>query len=490
MINRREFAGNLLKVMAGSVVATPAILKSLQAQTRLPIADLRRSLPAADGLIVIPGDAGFAGYQTSFNKRTIQVPEVRVLCKSAKGIATVIGWARENNVSFATRGGGHCYEGFSQSLQLVIDTRLMTDFRWEGDSAFSVGSGARLGYVYEKLSAKSQAIPAGSCPTVGIAGHSLGGGYGFLARPLGLACDSFRSVEIVTADGRIRIASESENTDLFWALKGGGNGSFGVVSKFSIRSHPVKSVAIYSANWTLPIERAAKVFDAWQSWAPNAPNTITSTMSVSKSRSGAIRLHSAGQSTGRESDLKEQLRSWSSKVSPSSPFQIRTMRFIDAVHHFGPSDEYPSFYIKGRSDYLKARMSEEGIRTLMTEIRKLSPGAIAAICDAYGGNVGEIAPDATAFAHRDALYSIQYYSQWTQAKDTPRRMAMSNQVYQTMRPYVSGFAYVNYPDLELPDYARAYWGDNLARLRQIKLKYDPRNIFRHGQSVPVGPVLG
>jgi FAD/FMN-containing dehydrogenase len=124
----------------------------------------------------------------------------------------------------------------------------------------------------------------------------------------------------------------------------------------------------------------------------------------------------------------------------------------------------------------------------MTEIQKLSPGAIAAICDAYGGKVGEIAPDATAFVHRDALYSIQYYSQWTRATDTPRRMAMSNRVYQAMRPYVSGYAYLNYPDVDLPDYARAYWGDNLARLSQVKSKYDPENIFRHGQSVP--PVAG
>jgi FAD/FMN-containing dehydrogenase len=321
MINRREFASSLLKVMAGSVVATPSILKSLQAQTGLPVSDLRKSLRASDGLIVVPGDAGFAGYQIAFNKRTMLTPEIRVLCKSAKGIATVVRWARENRVGFATRGGGHCYEGFSQSLNLVIDTRLVTDFRWEGDSAFSVGSGARLGFVYENLSARGRAIPAGSCPTVCIAGHSLGGGYGFLARPLGLACDSFASVEIITADGKIVTASDSENADLFWAIKGGGGGSFGVVSRFALRSHRVGRVAIYSANWVLPIDKAARVFDAWQEWAPNAPSGITSTMSVSKSTSGAIKLHSGGQSTGSETDLREQLRSWTSKVSPSVPLR-------------------------------------------------------------------------------------------------------------------------------------------------------------------------
>ena len=486
MINRREFAGNFLKVIAGSIVATQPLLQLVQAQTGLPISDLRRSLSPVDGLIVVPGDRGFARYQAAYNIRTTLVPELRVLCKSAKGISTVVQWAISNNVGFSSRGAGHCYEDFSQNLHLVIDTRLMTDFHRDSDLIFSVGSGSNLGAIYKSLSLNDQAFPAGSCPTVGIAGHSLGGGYGLLARPMGLACDSLTSIEIITADGKITTASQSENADLLWALRGGGGGSFGVVSKFTIQAQRLKNVSTYSATWVLSVSEAVKVFRAWQAWAPHAPKEITSTLSVRKDHSGKIRLHSSGQSVGSESSLRSQVLAWTKGSTPSSPIKLSTLSFIGAVNHFaGGGWVYQPVLMKGRSDYVKSPITDEGIRTLMSEMLKFGPGSISAICDSYGGKIAEPAVDSSAFAHRDALFSIQYYSQWVSAKDTPSKLAMSRQVYQAMRPYVSGFAYVNYPDAELPDYARAYWGDNLAMLKQIKSKYDPGNVFKHRQSVPL-----
>ncbi len=485
MISRREFGALMVRVLAGSVIATPRVLQMVEAQTGVPVEDLRRSLGATDGMIVVPDDVGFAGYQASFNKRTTQRPKLRVLCKSAKGIATTIQWARSNSVSFAMRGCGHCYEGFSQSLSVVIDTRLMTEFKRESDASFSVGSGASLGSIYETLSTDGQVIPAGSCFMVGVAGHCLGGGFGLLARSMGLACDSLTSVEIVTADGRILTTSDSENPDLFWALRGGGGGSFGAVSKFTFRPHDLKTVSTYSANWALPVARAVKVFELWQAWAPKAPSEITSIFSVSKDVSGNIKLHSSGQSTGSASDLLRQVNSWAGKSPLTRPIRPVTQNFINAARRFSGSEVYQSILMKGRSDYVKSPLTTQGITTLMTEIHKFKPGSIAAICDAYGGKVGEVPITSTAFAHRDALFSIQYYSQWGSDSQTESKLAMSRQVYQSMRPHVSGYAYVNYPDIELKDYAHAYWGDNLQRLKQIKSKYDPANLFRHDQSVPL-----
>ncbi len=485
MISRREFGAHLLRVLAGSIVATQPVLQWVEAQTGIPVNELRKSLVPADGLIVVPGDSSFKSYQAAYNLRTLQIPEIRVLAKSAKGIATTIQWARSNKINFSMRGGGHCYEGFSQNLNLVIDTRLMTGFHRESDSTFSAGSGLNLGSIYKTLSNTNEVIPAGSCFTVGVSGHCLGGGYGLLARPMGLACDNLTSVEIVTADGKILSASESENADLFWALRGGGGGSFGAVSKFTFRSHKLKNVSTFSVGWVLPVAKAMKVFEMWQAWAPHAPSEITSTMKISKDASGNIRLHSVGQSTGTESDLIKQVRLWASKTLPSRPVRAETLPFIDAAHKFSGGETYESIFMKGRSDYVKSPITPEGLTTLMTQMQKFGSNSIVAICDAYGGKIAEMSATSTAFAHRDALFSIQYYSQWGTARDTERKMAMSRQIYQAMRPFVSGYAYVNYPDLELTDYANAYWGDNLQRLKQVKSKYDPTDLFKHDQSVPL-----
>ncbi|MBV9216247.1 MAG: FAD-binding oxidoreductase [Acidobacteria bacterium] len=480
MSTRREFGARLIKAVAGYAIATGPLLRSLEAQTGLPIGDLRSSLGAGDGVILTPDDSK---YTESYNLRTRLVPEVRVLCQSAKGVAATILWAKANKVSFSTRGAGHCYEDFSQNLKLVIDTRKLTASEWGSNGLLSVGSGTTLGSLYKLADARGRAFPGGSCPTVGVAGHCMGGGYGRLSRPLGLACDNVTSFEIVDARGKILTTSATQNSDLFWALRGSGGGSFGVVTKFTFQTHSIGKVSTYSASWTLGVSEAVKVFRAWQSWAPHAPNEITSTMTVSKGGAGKIRLHSSGQSTGSETKLRNEVTSWAKGAAVST----KTRTSMEAIDLFAGTGGWVlnPVYMKGRSDYVKKPMSEEGVAALMNEMLKLSVGAISAMCDAYGGKIAEPEADAMAFAHRDALYSIQYYSQWSTASQTSSKLAMSRAFYKALRPYVSGYAYVNYPDLELPDYARAYWGDNLPRLQQIKQKYDPDNLFRHKQSVPL-----
>jgi FAD/FMN-containing dehydrogenase len=140
--------------------------------------------------------------------------------------------------------------------------------------------------------------------------------------------------------------------------------------------------------------------------------------------------------------------------------------------------------MKGKSDYATAPLSDDGLAALMSGISRSS--GMYVVCDAYGGAMAKIAPDATAFAHRDGtLFCLQYGSVWTNAGDTPKRLNEMRQFYATMRPYVSGGAYVNYCDTDLTDWPNAYWGQNLARLKQIKSAFDPDNVFRHEQSIPV-----
>jgi FAD/FMN-containing dehydrogenase len=472
------------QLIGNSIVLTPALLSRAQASTGLPLDSLRSLIADGDALFLVPGDTDFAKYNISMNLRTNLTPQLRILCKTADAVSAVISWARTNSVSFSVRGGGHSYEGLSQSTSVVIDGRAMRSIEVSDDASLVyVGAGAALGDVYHALAPHGRAIPAGSCPTVGVAGHTQGGGFGLLARPFGLACDSLKSIEVVDAQGRILNASATENSELFWALRGGGGGSFGVATRFVFQTHEVAQVSTLGVSWVLPVERALRVMKAWQAWAPKSPDAITTIFRVGKSSTGQIALRCAGQSTGSEASLRAELAKWINIEAPTS-FSTSTLSFIDAVAHFAGGEAYETIFMKGKSDYLFQPMSDDGITTLMHGLIALPTGAVVAICDSYGGAVGRVAADATAFSHRAALYSIQYYSQWGRASDSAVRIGYSRQLYDSMRPYVSGQAYVNYCDIDLVDYAKAYWSDNLPRLSELKSKFDPDNVFKHAQSVP------
>jgi FAD/FMN-containing dehydrogenase len=259
-MKRRDF----LKVSGGlsaHLIAGGSLLsiRKAEADTGLPITTLQASLDPKKDLVLTQENQASSKFDISYNKRTQIAPRVRVVAGSAAAVSSTILWATNNGLSFALRSGGHSYEGLSQSPDLVIDVRGMTGIKLSADKqSVSIGSGSSLGSVYKALTPSHLAIPAGSCFPVGVAGHSLGGGFGLLGRPFGLACDSILSMEMVDASGQIRTVSEQENPDLFWAMRGGGNGNFGVVTNFNFRTSPVNSVATFGMTWSKPITQAAK----------------------------------------------------------------------------------------------------------------------------------------------------------------------------------------------------------------------------------------
>jgi FAD/FMN-containing dehydrogenase len=488
-MKRRDFlkvSGGLSAhlIVSGSLLS----IRKAEAQTGLPIAALQALLDPKKDMVLVPTNKDFSKYNRSFNKRTQIAPRVRVVAGSAKAVSTTMLWAANNGLSFAVRSGGHSYEGFSQSPDLVIDVRGMTGITLATDKkSVSVGSGSSLGSVYKALWPSHLAIPAGSCFPVGVAGHSLGGGFGLLGRPFGLACDSVLSMEVVDASGQIRNVSGQENPDLFWALRGGGNGNFAVVTNFNFRTSPVSMVARFGITWSKPIAQAAKIVQAWQQWLADLPPSITGTLHLTKDQGGLIKVHMAGLSVQSESNLKVELKRLQKVAGPADQVSTTTQTFKAAATIFNgnePPDD--SVLMKGKSDYVTDPMTDQGILTLLNGLQK-APGEIAVLCDTYGGAINKIASDATAFVHRDnTKYSIQYYMEWANPAASDANIAMMRTLYTSMRPHVSGAAYVNYCDLDLGDgYARAYWGDNLPRLMKIKADVDPKNIFSHAQSVPL-----
>jgi FAD/FMN-containing dehydrogenase len=473
-LTRRVFTSNA----AAAAVAVPAIFSTSSAHAQLPALP---SLSSADALLLRPGDAHSADYQSAFNIRTALKPQLRALCKTPKAVGVMVDWCRSSSLPFAVRCGGHSYEGLSQSERIVIDVRLMNGITVDlKTGTASVGAGASLGDLYRAIAAHGLAFTGGSCPTVGISGHLLGGGYGYLARPYGLACDSLLSVDLINADGQRVHAEAGQNIDLYWACRGAGGGSFGIATHFTVQLKKVANVIVFRIVWLGLSTKAAKsVMKAWQTWAPQAPRTIDSNLVVSRGTNGTINLHAAGQSVGTLAELRRELQ----ELPKSRLVLIRPMTFGNAVDFFAGEAGYPTQFMKGKSDYATGPISDEGLDVFMAGLVQGLPKYV--VCDAYGGALSEIETDATAFAHRKGvLFCLQYGSVWSSAADTQARLDDMRQFYESLRPYVSGSAYVNYCDRDLSDYATAYWGANLERLKRIKAAFDPDNVFCHAQSVP------
>ncbi len=484
-MKRRDFLQFAGALTAQSLLAS-ALVDSLFISTahgqEVALKNLRTSLNPQSALILIPGDTKFKSYQSSYNKLKNLTPQVRVMCSTPEDVSVCLQWAQANGVPLAIRCGGHSYEGFSQSRGIIIDTRPMNSILFSASQEIiSVGAGCNLGSIYTELGKKNLAIPAGSCPAVGVSGHTTGGGYGLLSRSFGLACDNLTELEMVLADGRFIIANENTNADIFWACRGGGGGSFGIITKLHFSTHKIAKLFVYGTGWQLDPKRAAKLIQTWQLWASNAPSEINTLINVSKKADGSIVIRGIGQSIGSEDQLRKELKNLFDLEKPDR-LNIKPMTFTESFNHFD-DHSYP-IHMKAKSDYVKGTpMSREALAFFLANMPH--PG-FAFMFDSYGGAINKIADDATAFAHRsNSICSIQYYSEWEDAALTDYRLKVMRKFYESMEPYRSGSAYVNYCDLDLQDFAQAYWGKNLERLSMIKSQVDSNNLLQHAQSVPL-----
>ena len=311
-------------------------------------------------------------------------------------------------------------------------------------------------------------IPAGSCPTVGIAGLTLGGGHGFSGRKYGLTCDNLRSLTIVTASGQALLASQTQHPDLFWACRGGGAGQFGIVTSFVFNTHPASDVATYRATWNW--SDAAKIVAAWQAWAPTAPDELFSMCDlIATDGAGGPIVASNGQYFGGTAALQTLLQPLVNAAPPKT-MEIRLRSFVNAALdwancsevarcHIGvPNAEVGRSDFLAKSDYVATPLSSGGIQAMIQKIeqRQNDPalGGGSILMDAYGGAINRVAKDSTAFVHRDQLFSIQYVAGSSSAADADWLRAFRG----AMAPFVSGQAYQNYIDPELQQPNVAYYG--------------------------------
>jgi FAD/FMN-containing dehydrogenase len=438
------------------------------------------------GDVVQRGAAGYNAARVLYDTRYDGVkPQAIAYCESLADVQKTVRWARKHAVRIVPRSGGHSYGGYSTTSGVIVDVSRLHAISVTAGGRAAVGAGAQLLDVYTALAARGRMIPGGTCPTVGIAGLTQGGGIGLSGRKFGLTCDNLLEATVVLADGSVVVANAHQHQDLYWALRGGGGGNFGIVTRFVFRTHPASDVTTYSLEW--PWSDAKKVVQAWQQLAPHAPDELASVLNVSAVAGGGASITSAGQFFGSEAALRSLLAPLASAGSPTR-YTTTPRTFLGAVHYFAGGGGGRSTFA-AKSSICNATFSGAGIDALLHQIESKETsgtGSGIVLLDSWGGAINRVAKAKTAFVHRDALFSLQYLAYWGAAEAAAPNVAWLRRCHAAMRPYVSSFAYQNYIDPDLSTWPHAYYGSNLPRLQQVKRRYDQHNLFHFKQSIRPG----
>lgn len=449
-----------------------------------------KSVVGSSAYVLTTADPRYANHAASFNRTYESIkPQMIALCLTAEAVRETVQWAVTHGVEIRVRSGGHCYENFSIGRELLIDLSQMNKISCDPPSGFArIQPGARLGQVYQTLIARGLILPAGSCPTVGVAGLTLGGGHGLFSRKWGLTCDHLQSVQMVIVDtdqnqipqARIVQASAEENPDLFWACRGGGGGSFGVVTEFMFKAHPIEAVTRFNLAWH--VADAHDVVSRWQEWGPETDDRLATTLHVNVVDGQLSAVTCSGIFVGPMAELKLLAKPMLETGTLVRQAFVPTTMSEAVIHYAGGGDSNPIFF-KASSDYAYEPLSSEGIMALLSSAKTLLSGGGAVMMDAYGGAINQVGVADTAFFHRTAKFCVQYYVEWSTAAQGADRIAWVERMRHSMAGHFSGHCYVNYCDLGVTNYQAAYFGTNSARLSQIKKKADPHNFFKFAQSV-------
>jgi FAD/FMN-containing dehydrogenase len=488
----------------GSLFPPPAApaTSTAGASATLPWDELATGL---NGRLIRPGTAGYPVARLAYDPRFDDVrPRAIVMATNAKDVARTILFARDHDLAFAARCGGHSYGGYSLSNGMVIDVSEMARVRTSTATA-TVGAGAKVIDVAAGLAAAGAVIPVGTCATVGISGLTLGGGQGVVGRRFGLTCDSLRAATVVLADGRIVTCDASKEADLFWALRGGGGGNLGVVTSFTFSSYPLARITAFSLSW--PSSYAEDVVAAWQTWGPAAPTSLWSSCRLRWIPGTGPTVSVSGAWSGPPSGLASHLDQLASATRHAPSRSTQMMSPLDAARYFAGCSSYSIDDCRlteqggrlaregslAKSDFFDRSIDSSVVRAALGLIddrgatAELTSQTAGVLFDAWGGKIADLAPDATAFPHRGARFLAQefvtFHGPITDATLGANRRWLTN-LWRALRPAASGSAYVNYIDPQLRGWLHAYYGDNLARLVDVKRRYDPDDAFRFAQSIP------
>ena len=444
-----------------------------------------------DGTVVRPGDDTYDELRRVFNGMIDRRPALIARCTSAKDVAAAIRYARRSGLQISVRAGGHGVTGDAViDGALCIDLRPMKKITLDAERGRAV---AEAGVNWGELDAATQtigkAVTGGRVRDTGIAGLILGSGSGWLERKLGLTCDSLLSVEIVTADGKVLTASETENADLFWGVRGGG-GNFGVVTKFELQLHDV-GPTVYGGMVLYPPFQPVELVKRFRDFMANAPDEVGGAMAfISAPDAPFVPEFARGRPViscvlayfGDPAKAEEALRPMR-EFGPPVKDMVGPISYVDLQNLLEPGNK------SGMQNYWKAELLRELPDNAIEEIVQCHLAVPSkytqAILMPMGGALSRVDNDAMAFGQRDAPFNFHVLSIWEDPADSARQIQWTRDLHAAVHPYSTGGAYLNFVGDEGRSRVKAAFGPKKwPRLVALKRKYDPENVFRHNQNIP------
>ena len=445
------------------------------------------------GELIRPDDDSYDEARKVYNGMIDKRPALIVRPTGAADVIDAVNLARENGLPLAVRCGGHSVAG-----QGVVDDGVLIDLsslKGVRVDPTSRRARANAGALWGEFDRETQlfglATPGGRVTTTGVGGFTLGGGYGWLSPKWGLTCDNLTSVDVVTADGRLVTASEEENEDLFWGVRG-GSGNFGVVTSYEFRLHQLGPIVL--AGLLLhPIDDAKYVIRSYRDYVETAPEELATGIAIiqappapfipehlhGKPVLGIPAIYIGDADEGREimAPLKE--------LGPPAVDMIQPMPYTAFEALLDP------FNLQGLLVYTRGMhlsgLPDEAIDTYVeyaSEIARFSNPATQIIIFRHGGAVSRVPEEATAAGHRDAAYMVHPITAWQNPADTERHIDWVGRFSEAMRPFTTGGVYLNFEPDEGEERVRAGYGaEKYARLVELKDKWDPENLFRVNQNI-------
>jgi FAD/FMN-containing dehydrogenase len=444
---------------------------------------------ALGGQALLPGDIGYDQARTVWNATVDKRPGLVVRCAGPSDVVQAVRFARQHDLLLAVRAGGHNIAGKAVADgALLIDLSQMRSVRVDRAARVAwVEPGATLADFDRETQAFGLTTPVGINSTTGIAGLTLGGGFGWTSRNFGMSIDNLISVDVVTADGQMHRASEKENADLFWALRGGG-GNFGIVTGFEFRLHAL-GPQVLSGLLIHPFADAPKLLRDYRSFVAQATDELTAWVVLRKAPPLPFLPK---EWHGKEVMIIAVCFLGDPGVGERALAPLRTLGrpIADVIgpHPFvGWQQAFDPLLTAGARNYWKSHDFRELSDGLFAQLVEFAGRLPTAECEIFIANVGgamaRVPVEATAFAGRDANFVMNVHTRWQEARDDARCIGWAREFYNATRPYASSTAYVNFLPDEDGERLSTTYGGNYAKLREIKAKYDPENVFRVNQNI-------
>lgn len=441
------------------------------------------------GTLALPGKPGYDEARTLWNAMVDRRPGLVIRALGTTDIQAAVRFAAKQGVLISIRSGGHQIAGHAVADDAVLlDLSQMRSVHVDAKHRTArVGAGCTLGDVDREAQAHALAVPTGINSTTGIAGLTLGGGFGWITRRWGMTIDNLISAEIVTADGQIRRAAADENADLFWAIRGGG-GNFGVVASFEFRLIPI-GPEVLSGLIVHPLSEAKHLLQGYRRIADEAPDDLT-VWTVMRKAPPLPFLPEEWH--GREVLVFAACYSGDMKEGEKAMAPLRALGkpIADVIgpHPFaGWQAAFDPLLTPGARNYWKSHdfkeLPDAAIDTLLEAVHALPDPQCEVFIAHVGGAMARVKPDATAYPMRDSHFIMNVHTRWAEhGKDAPCK-AWARALFDRMARYSTGSAYVNFMPEDEPDRIASVYGKNFDRLKQVKTKYDPKNLFRLNHNI-------